>query len=106
MNYEKLKEVLANPNANIWINGKKTGKTSGVDIWQYEFGGLGTPKIIVRGADTNNLKSQFESADFGVFVDGAKLNLDKSQYLDLLGMVGYRFSVVQPAKIKERNFGK
>ena len=54
MNYETIKNQLTNPNTNVWINGKKVGQVSGVDIWEYEFGGFGMPHVVARGVETNN----------------------------------------------------
>lgn len=102
MNYETIKNQLTNPNTNVWINGKKVGQVSGVDIWEYEFGGLGMPHVVARGVETNNPRIKHASSDYGVFVDGKKLELDLYQYDDLFMQMGYLFAVVQPAKLKQQ----
>ncbi len=102
MNYALLKKILTVPSANIWINRTEIGNVSGVKIYEYSFGGLDMPKVVVRGAETNNPKLQFASQDYAVFVDGEKVNLDKAQYLDVFGLCGYRFDVIQPQKIQNQ----
>ncbi len=102
MDYDKLKEMLTNPNSKIWIQGKKVGTASGADIWEYEFGGLGLSRVVARGVESNNPQIKFASGDFGIFVDGKKLDLDRAQYSELFGQMGYLFSVVQPAKLKQQ----
>lgn len=102
MNYETIKNQLTNPNTNVWINGKKVGQVSGLDIWEYEYGGLGMPRVVARGVETNNPKIKFASSDYGVFVDGKKLELNTHQYSDLFGQMGYLFAVIQPAKLKQQ----
>ncbi len=102
MNYESLKNLLSGQNSNVWIQGKKVGAVSGADIWEYEFGGLGLSRVVARGVESNNPQIKFASGDFGIFVDGKKLDLDKAQYLDLFGQAGYLYFVVQPAKLKQQ----
>jgi len=102
MNYESLKNLLSGQNSNVWIQGKKVGAVSGADIWEYEFGGLGMARVVARGVESNNPQIKFASGDFGIFVDGKKLDLDRAQYSELFGQMGYLFSVVQPAKLKQQ----
>lgn len=103
MNYEAVKQALTASNPKIWINGKKVAMDNGVAVWEYDFGGIGSPRVVIRGVDSNNPKLQFSSSEYGVFVDGKKLELENSQYLELFGQAGYLYSVVQPMKLKEQN---
>ena len=93
---------MTDPTSNLWINGKKIGRVSGVDIWEYEFGGLGMSRVVARGIETNNPKLQTASSEYGVFIDGKKVELTQFQYSDLFGQMGYLYAVVQPAKLKQR----
>lgn len=102
MNYTLLKKILTVPSSDIWVNRKEIGTVSGVKVYEYSFGGLDMPKVVVRGVDTNNPKLQFASQDYAVFVDGEKMNLDKAQYLDVFGLCGYRFNVIQPTNLKQQ----
>ena len=102
MNYESLKNLLSGQNSNVWIQGKKVGAVSGADIWEDEFGGLGMARVVARGVESNNPQIKFASGDFGIFVDGKKLDLDRAQYSELFGQAGYLFSVVQPTKLKQQ----
>ncbi len=102
MNYETLKKLLTVSNPRCWVNGKKVAMDNGVAVWEYDFGGIGSPHVVVRGVDSNNPKLQFSSSAYGVFVDGKKLEMEKSQYLELFGQAGYLFSVVQPTKLKQQ----
>ena len=103
MNYESIKKILTAPNPIVWVNGKKIAQEHGVDVWEYSFGAVGGPRVLMRGIDSNNPKFQFASDEYGVFVDGKKLELEKSQYLDLFGQAGYLYSVIQPMKLKEQS---
>ncbi|MBR2412345.1 MAG: hypothetical protein IKB10_01615 [Alphaproteobacteria bacterium] len=105
MNYESLKALLADPNSNVWVNGKKVAEIMpGADVWEYGFGGLGLPRVVVRGVQTNN--PQLNLQDAFVSVDGKKIDLKPEQFLDLFGQIGYLYSVVQPQKLKEQNYRK
>lgn len=103
MNYETIKQALTVPNPKFWVNGKKLSVDNGADVWEYDFGGIGCPHVVIRGVDSNNSKLQFSSHAYGVFVDGKKLDLEKHQYLDLFAQAGYLYAVVQPMKLKEQN---
>ena len=103
MNYESLKKLLTSPDSTIWIQGKKVDSVSGADVWEYEFGGLGMPRVVGRGVDTNNMQLKFASSGYGIFVDGKKLNLEPAQYADLFAQMGYVYSVVQPQKLKQQS---
>lgn len=103
MNYESIKKTLIAANSSVWVNGKKVALDNGVGVWEYDFGGLGSPHVVIRGVDSNNTKLQFSSSAYGVFVDGKKLDLEKSEYLDLFKQAGYLYTVVQPMKLKEQN---
>ncbi len=102
MNYEALKKILTDVQSNIWV-GARVNLVAGVKVWEYEFGGNGFPQVIARGAETNNPDLQFASDEYGVFVDGKKMALNRAQYLDLFGQMGYRFSVVQPMKMQQQS---
>jgi hypothetical protein len=106
MNFTLLKKILIIPSANIWLNRTEIGNVSGAKVYEYSFGGLDMPKVVVRGVETNNPKLQFASQDYGVFVDGEKLNLDRQQYLEIFGLCGYRFDFVQPKKVQQQTQGR
>jgi hypothetical protein len=106
MNYALLKKILTVPSSDIWVNRKEIGTVSGAKVYEYSFGGLDMPKVVVRGVETNNPKLQFASQDYAVFVDGEKMNLDKAQYLDVFGLCGYRFDFVQPKKVQQQTQGR
>ena len=103
MNYETLKQALTVHNPKFWVIGRKLSLDHGIDVWEYDFGGIGSPRVVIRGVDSNNPKLQFSSHEYGVFVDGKKLELENHQYLELLGQAGYLYAVVQPMKLKEQN---
>ncbi len=103
MNCEAVKQALTASNPKIWINGKKVAMDNGVAVWEYDFCVPGGSRVVIRGVDSNNPKMQTASSEYGVFVDGKKLELEQSQYLDLFGQAGYLYSVVQPMKLKEQN---
>ncbi|MBE6461931.1 MAG: hypothetical protein E7006_03790 [Alphaproteobacteria bacterium] len=105
MDYESLKALLVDPNSNIWVNGKKIAEiVPGAALWEYGFGGLGLPRVVVRGVETNNPQQNMQEAY--VSVDGKKLELKPEQFLDLFHQMGYLYSVVQPQRLKEQNRGK
>ena len=106
MNYEFLKKLLVSPDSDIWIQGKKVGFLSGADVWEYEFAGLGKSRVVGRGVETNNAKLKFMSSEYGIFVDGKKLNLEPDQYDDLFKQMGYLYAVVQPQKLKQQIQGR
>lgn len=103
MNYESLKKILTDKNSNVWINGKKIAMDKGAAVWEYDFRVLGGSRVVIRGVESNNPKMQTASSEYGVFVDGKKLQLERYKYLDLFGQAGYLYSVVQPMKLKEQN---
>lgn len=103
MNYESLKKILTDKNSNVWINGKKIAMDNGIAVWEYDFCVLGGSRVVIRGVESNNPKMQTASSEYGVFVDGKKLQLERYKYLDLFGQAGYLYSVVQPMKLKEQN---
>lgn len=102
MTYNSLMSILVDPQTDVWVTGKKIGTHSGANIWEYEFKGAGYSRVVVRGVSSNNLKIMFASSDYGVFLDGIKLNLEKMQYLDVLSQVGYLHAVVQPMKLSKQ----
>ncbi len=102
MNYEYLKKLLNSSNSTVWVNGKQIAMENGVAVWEYDFGGLNSSRVVIRGVESNKPKLQFSSSAYGVFVDGKKLEMEKSQYLELFGQAGYLFSVVQPMKLKQQ----
>ncbi len=105
MNYDSIKALLVDPNSNVWVNGKKVSEiVPGAEVWEYGFGGLGLPRVIVRGVQTNNPQLRMQEAF--VSVDGKRMDLKQEQFLDLFGQLGYLYSVVQPQKLKQQNYRK
>lgn len=102
MNYETLKKILTDVQSNIWINAR-VNLDAGVKVWEYDFGGNGFPRVIARGAETNNPGLQFASDEYGIFIDGKKMELNRAQYLELFGQMGYIYSVVQPMKVQQQS---
>lgn len=105
MNYDSIKALLVDPNSNVWVNGKKVSEVvPGAEVWEYGFGGLGLPRVIVRGVQTNNPQLRMQEAF--VSIDGKRMDLKQEQFLDLFGQLGYLYSVVQPQKLKQQNYRK
>lgn len=105
MNYDSIKALLVDPNSNVWVNGKKVSEiVPGAEVWEYGFGGLGLPRVVVRGVQTNNPQLRMQEAF--VSVDGKRMDLKQEQFLDLFGQLGYLYSVVQPQKLKQQNYRK
>ena len=102
MNYESLKKILTDKNSNVWINGKKIAMDKGIAVWEYDFCVLGGSRVVIRGVESNNPKMQTASSEYGVFIDGKKLQLEQSEYLDLFGQAGYLYSIIQPAKLQDQ----
>lgn len=106
MNTDTLLALLKNPSSNIWVSGRKIGvaDNSRCDIWEYSVRVPGIGDVVVRGLETNDIKSKLAHA--AVVVDGRPMKLDNIKYLDLFGQLGYLFAVVQPNRIRENSIGK
>lgn len=103
MNYETLKKLLTVSNPRCWVNGKKVAMDNGVAVWEYDFGGIGSPHVVVRGVDSNNPKLQFSSSAYGVFVDGKKVGNGKIAVSGIVWSGGIFVFCCPANKIKTAN---
>jgi len=106
MDFDKLMTALTNVQSPVWVNGRKVGTTPDTKLekWEYTATVPGIGNVMAVGVSSNNVKEKLKHAS--VWVDGRPVKLDSMQYLDLLGQLGYLYSVVQPARIKQNGMSK
>ncbi len=104
MDFDKVMAALKNVQSPLCVNGRKVDKLEKSDVWEYSARVPGVGDVVVRGVETNNIKIKLAHAS--VSVDGRPIKLDNMKYLDLFGQMGYMFSVVQLARMRENGMSK